>query len=43
MFGLESPKKKKSSDEFIFDLEKDLKTPAERISIKKKIKSVFNK
>lgn len=37
MFGLESPKKKKSSEEFIFDLEKDLKTPGERISIKKKI------
>lgn len=36
MFGLESHKKKKA-DEFIFDLERDLKTPGERASIKKKI------
>ncbi len=36
MFGLESPKKKKA-DEFIFELERDLKTPGERASIKRKI------
>ena len=36
MFGLESPKKKKAN-EFIFDLERDLKT--ERASIKRKVES----
>lgn len=35
MFGLESHKKKKT-EEFIFDLEHDLKNPGDRSKIKKK-------
>lgn len=35
MFGLESGNKKKKSEEFIFDLEKDLKT--DRAKIKKDV------
>lgn len=30
MFGLEDQKNKKPSEEFVFDLEKDLKDPAKR-------------
>lgn len=36
MFGLGSPKKKKA-EEFIFDLERDLKTPGERVSLTRKV------
>lgn len=37
MFGLESNSKKKSSNEFLFDLEKDLKDPVKRKGVKAKI------
>lgn len=37
MFGLEGHKKKKQSEEFIFDLERDLKTAKEKAVIKKKV------
>lgn len=37
MFGLDSGKKKKKAEEFVFDLEIDLKTPGERVKIKQKI------
>lgn len=37
MFGLEDHKKKKQSEEFVFDLEKDLKNPQKRQAIKKDI------
>lgn len=37
MFGLEGHKKKKKTEEFVFELEEDLMAPAERIKIKKKV------
>lgn len=37
MFGLEGHKKKKKAEEFVFDLEKDLKAPEKRLAIKKEI------
>lgn len=37
MFGLEGHKKKKNVEEFVFDLEYDLKNPEKRLEIKKKV------
>lgn len=37
MFGLEGHKKKKNTEEFVFDLEYDLKIPEKRLAIKKKV------
>jgi hypothetical protein len=37
MFGLEGHKKKKNNEEFVFDLEHDLKIPEKRLAIKKKV------
>lgn len=39
MFGLEDQKKKKNTDEFIFDLEKELKTVKRHQEMKKKVES----
>lgn len=37
MFGLENQKKKKGPEEFVFDLEKDLKVAKQRVEIQKKV------
>lgn len=37
MFGLENQKKKKNTEEFVFDLEKDLKASKKNKELKKKI------
>ena len=37
MFGLEGHKKKKKVEEFVFDLEMELKDPQKRMSIKKDV------
>lgn len=37
MFGLEGQKKKKASDEFVFELEKELKDPVKFKEIREKI------
>lgn len=37
MFGLENQKKKKKAEEFVFDLEKDLKVGKKNAELKKKI------
>ena len=37
MFGLESQKKKKPNEEFVFELEKELKNPAKHKEIKEKV------
>jgi hypothetical protein len=39
MFGLEDHKKKKKAEEFVFDLEKELKNPQKRQSIKKDVEA----
>jgi hypothetical protein len=43
MFGLESQKKKKPSDEFVFELEKELKDPAKHREIKQKVEARLQK
>ena len=43
MFGLESQKKKKPNDEFIFELEKDLKNPVKHQAIKQKVEEKLQK
>jgi molecular chaperone DnaK (HSP70) len=43
MFGLENQKKKKSTDEYIFDLEKDLKIGKKHRELKKKIEDRIQK
>lgn len=43
MFGLESQKKKKPSDEFVFELEKDLKDPAKSRQLKQKVEARLQK
>lgn len=37
MFGLENQKKKKKAEEFIFELEKDLKNPKMQQELKKRV------
>lgn len=39
MFGLEDQKKKKTSEEFVFELEKELKSNKLHIEIKKKVEA----
>jgi hypothetical protein len=39
MFGLEDQKKKKQGEEFVFDLETDLKNPAKQKDIKQKVEA----
>ncbi len=43
MFGLEGQKKKKSVEEFIFDLEKELKTPKKHQEIKARVEARIQK
>ena len=43
MFGLEDQKKKKISQEFIFELEKELKTEKMHTEIKKKVEARIQK
>ncbi|MCE2982868.1 MAG: DUF5398 domain-containing protein [Parachlamydia sp.] len=43
MFGLESQKKKKPGEEFIFDLEKDLKEQNKNKELKKKVEQRIQK
>jgi hypothetical protein len=43
MFGLEGQKKKKPSDEFVFELEKELKDPAKHKQIKQKVEERLQK
>lgn len=43
MFGLEDKKKKKKADDFIFDLEGDIKNEKKRMEIKKKIEEKIQK
>lgn len=43
MFGLESQKKKKPSEEFIFELEKELKSPVKHKEIKTKVEEKLQK
>lgn len=43
MFGLESHKKKKPNEEFVFELEKELKDPAKFKSIKQKVEQRLQK
>lgn len=43
MFGLEDQKKKKNTEEFIFDLEKELKISKKHKEIKKKVEDRIQK
>lgn len=43
MFGLENQKKKKKAEEFIFDLEKDLKTDKTHKELKRKVEDRIQK
>ncbi len=43
MFGLESQKKKKPNEEFIFELEKDLKNPAKQKEIRQQVENRLQK
>lgn len=43
MFGLEGQKKKKMVDEFVFELEKDIKDPAKQKEIQKRVESRLQK
>ena len=43
MFGLEGQKKKKSTEEFIFELEKEFKDPAKRREIQQRIEKRLQK
>jgi len=43
MFGLEGQKKKKRGDEFVFDLEAELKSDRKRSEIKRKIEDKVQK
>lgn len=43
MFGLEGQKKKKSGEEFVFDLEKELKDPAKQKEIRANIDDKIQK
>lgn len=43
MFGLEDQKKKKNTEEFVFDLEKELKISKKNKEIKKKVEDRIQK
>jgi hypothetical protein len=43
MFGLEDQKKKKMSEEFVFELEKDLKNPQKNKEIRQKVEERIQK
>jgi len=43
MFGLENQKKKKKAEEFVFDLEKDLKINKKHKDLKKKVEDRIQK
>lgn len=43
MFGLEDQKKKKKNDQFIFDLESDLKDDKKRVELKNNIEEKVQK
>lgn len=43
MFGLESQKKKKPNEEFVFELEKELKNPAKHKEIQQKTEAHLQK
>lgn len=43
MFGLESQKKKKPSNEFVFELEEELKDPTKHKQIKQKVEQRLQK
>ncbi|MBA3720902.1 MAG: DUF5398 domain-containing protein [Parachlamydiaceae bacterium] len=43
MFGLEDQKKKKQPEEFVFDLEKELKNPQKNREIKQKVEAKIQK
>lgn len=43
MFGLESQKKKKPDEEFVFELEKELKNPAKHKEIHQRVESRLQK
>jgi hypothetical protein len=43
MFGLEGQKKKKPHEEFVFDLEKELKTPKKHQEIKERVEARIQK
>lgn len=43
MFGLEGQKKKKANEEFVFELEKELKNPVKHKMIKQKVEEKLQK
>lgn len=43
MFGLESQKKEKKDEAFVFELEKELKDPVKRKSIRQKVENRLQK
>lgn len=43
MFGLEGQKKKKTNEEFVFELEKELKNPVKHKMIKQKVEEKLQK
>ncbi|WP_075883349.1 DUF5398 domain-containing protein [Candidatus Protochlamydia sp. W-9] len=43
MFGLEDQKKKKTSEEFVFELEKDLKNPKKNKEIRQQVEEKIQK
>ncbi|WP_042280597.1 DUF5398 domain-containing protein [Candidatus Protochlamydia sp. R18] len=43
MFGLEDQKKKKTSEEFVFELEKDLKNPKKNKEIRQQVEERIQK